>query len=78
MAAQVKLLDQTENRLYAAQRQVEAQLRQIRTLNQFALTAPQTYSEVDIFAQAIDLLWSLLPARAAAGLLWQGGAERWF
>ncbi len=72
---QVKLLVRTEKRLYATQRQVENQLHRIHALNTFALTAPQSYSEVEILNQTIELLWSLFPIHVAAGALWGGTEE---
>jgi len=72
---QLKLLVTTEKRLFRTQREVEAQLRRIRALNDFALSAPQSYSEAEILFQAIELLWAHFPVQVMIAYFVPNGAS---
>ena len=68
---QVKLLARIEKRLYHTQNNLELQLKRIRALNEFALTAP-TSSPVAILTQAIELLWPLYAVQVVVAVLYPG------
>jgi signal transduction histidine kinase len=69
---QVKLLARIEKRLYQTQNSLELQLKRIRALNDFALTAMPTASPIAILSQAIELLCPLYSVQAAVVLLHAG------
>jgi signal transduction histidine kinase len=66
---QVKLLARIEKRLYHTQNSLELQLKRIRALNDFALTAMPTASPIAILGQAIELLCPLYSVQAAVAVL---------
>jgi signal transduction histidine kinase len=73
---QVKLLARIEKRLYHTRNSLELQLKRIRALNDFALTAMPTLSPIAILTQAIELLCPLYAVQAAVAVLRAGpGAE---
>jgi len=69
---QVKLLARVEKRLYHTQNNLELQLKRIRALNDFALTAMRTASPVEILTHAIELLCPLYAVQAVAAVLYMG------
>jgi signal transduction histidine kinase len=71
---QVKLLARIEKRLYHTQNSLELQLKRIRALNDFALTALPTSSPTAILTQAIELLGPLYAVQAAVAVLHAGPA----
>ena len=56
---QVKLLVQTEQRLYRTQNQVDAQLKRLKALSDFALRCSHLSAEEEIVAEALSLLRDL-------------------
>jgi signal transduction histidine kinase len=73
---QLKLLARLEKRLFHTQNSLELQLRRIRALNDFALTAMPTTSPSAILTQAIELLCPLYAVQAAVAVLYPGpGAQ---
>jgi len=73
---QVKLLVRVEKRLYHTRNSLELQLRRIRALNEFALTAMRTSSPIEILSHAIELIRPLFAVEAAIALLYaRPGAE---
>jgi len=73
---QVKLLVRVEKRLYHTRNSLELQLRRIRALNEFALSAMRTFSPIEILGKAIDLIHPLFAVESAIALLYAApGAE---
>jgi len=67
---QVKLLARVEKRLYHTQNNLELQLRRIRALNDFALSAMRPSSQRQILTQAIELLCPLYGVQSVVAVLY--------
>jgi signal transduction histidine kinase len=74
---QLRLLVTSEKRLFKEQHLLRSQVSRLRALNDFALSAPQSYSQAEILLQAIELLWAHFPVQVMIAYFSDGdrGAE---